>query len=154
MSNPWEDIKLSDYENHMSLDSVKQLQSMNHTMKSQFDDYDVHSVMVLGIAGGNGLEHISKEKYQKVYGVDINESYLTAVAERYSELSDVLECLKVDIINETDKLPNSDMVIANLFIEYVGYDAFSKAITKVKPHYVSCVIQINEPVRHLINTET
>lgn len=151
MRNPWEDIKLSDYENHMSLDSVKQLQSMNHTMKSQFDDYDVHSVMVLGIAGGNGLEHISKEKYQKVYGVDINESYLTAVAERYSELSDVLECLKVDIINETDKLPNSDMVIANLFIEYVGYDAFSKAITKVKPHYVSCVLQINESIEQWVS---
>ncbi len=29
MSNPWKDISLSDYENHMSLDSVMQLQSMN-----------------------------------------------------------------------------------------------------------------------------
>ena len=27
--NPWEEISLSDYENHMSLDSVKQLQAMN-----------------------------------------------------------------------------------------------------------------------------
>ena len=31
MSNPWKDISLSDYENHMSLDSVMQLQSMNQT---------------------------------------------------------------------------------------------------------------------------
>ena len=28
MSNPWEEISLNDYENHMSLDSVKQLQTM------------------------------------------------------------------------------------------------------------------------------
>ena len=51
MSNPWKDISLSDYENHMSLDSVMQLQSMNQTMKSQLEDYDVHTVMILGIAG-------------------------------------------------------------------------------------------------------
>ena len=62
MSNPWKDISLSDYENHMSLDSVMQLQSMNQTMKSQLEDYDVHTVMILGIAGGNGLEHIDTEK--------------------------------------------------------------------------------------------
>lgn len=29
MDNPWKEIKLDDYENHMSLDSVKQLQAMN-----------------------------------------------------------------------------------------------------------------------------
>ena len=28
MSNPWEEISLNDYENHMSLDSVNQLQIM------------------------------------------------------------------------------------------------------------------------------
>lgn len=39
MSNPWEEISLNDYENHMSLDSVKQLQIMNSIMKEQFEDY-------------------------------------------------------------------------------------------------------------------
>jgi hypothetical protein len=29
MTNPWEEIPLSDYENHMKLDSVMQLQAMN-----------------------------------------------------------------------------------------------------------------------------
>lgn len=38
MANPWEEIKLDDYENHMSLDSVKQLQTMNMIMKSQFSE--------------------------------------------------------------------------------------------------------------------
>lgn len=33
MKNPWETIKLSDYENHMKLDSVMQLQAMNNMMK-------------------------------------------------------------------------------------------------------------------------
>ena len=37
MNNPWEEIKLDDYEKHMSLDSVKQLQTINKMMKEQFD---------------------------------------------------------------------------------------------------------------------
>lgn len=34
--------------------------------------------MILGIAGGNGLEHVDTEKRNKVYGVDINQEYLTS----------------------------------------------------------------------------
>lgn len=52
ISNPWKEISLNDYESHMKLDSVMQLQTMNRMMKSQFDDYPVSSVMILGIAGG------------------------------------------------------------------------------------------------------
>lgn len=58
MKNPWEEIPLADYENHMKLDSVRQLQALNEMMKGQFDIYPVSSVMILGIAGGNGLEQV------------------------------------------------------------------------------------------------
>lgn len=143
MSNPWEEISLSDYENHMSLDSVKQLQAMNSIMKKQFTEYPVKTAMVLGIAGGNGLEHVRSSKLEKVYGIDINEDYLKAVKERYKDLEGTLECLKADLINEADKLPSAELVIANLLIEYIGYEAFGNAIKKIGPKYVSCVIQIN-----------
>ena len=143
MANPWENISLDDYENHMSLGSVMQLQAMNSIMKSQFDSYPADTAMVLGVAGGNGLEHVSVSKFKKVYGVDINESYLEAVSSRYGSLSGVLECLRIDLVNEADKLPHADLVIANLLIEYVGYEAFCKAVEKIAPSYVSCVIQIN-----------
>lgn len=143
MSNPWNDINLSDYENHMSLESVKQLQAMNSIMKKQFGDYPVRTATVLGIAGGNGLEHVSTDKFEKVYGVDINEEYLKAVKERYKDLSGILECLHIDLISECGKLPHSDLVIANLLIEYIGYEAFQKAVKRIDPKYVSCVIQIN-----------
>lgn len=144
MGNPWEEISLSDYENHMRLDSVRQLQSLNRTMKIQLEKFSVSSAMIFGIAGGNGLEHVDKNKYTKVYGVDINETYLRTVEDRYKELSGILQCLKIDIINEADRLPGVDLVIANLLIEYVGYEAFAEAIRKVSPRYVSCVIQIND----------
>ena len=61
MNNPWNEIPLSDYENHMKLDSVHQLQTMNEMMQGQFDAYPVSCIMILGIAGGNAL-NISKKK--------------------------------------------------------------------------------------------
>ena len=143
MNNPWKDIDLNDYESHMSLDSVKQLQAMNKMMKEQFFSYDIRSLMILGIAGGNGLEQISKGQFEAVYGVDINEDYLAAVKERYPELECDLKLLCVDLINESDRLPHADLVIANLLVEYIGYEAFADVISKVQPDYVSCIIQIN-----------
>lgn len=143
MNNPWEDIRLDDYENHMKLDSVMQLQTMNSMMKDQFGAYPVKTAMVLGVAGGNGLEHVRRDKYQTVYGIDINEDYLKVVSERFSDLSGVLKCLKIDLMGEADKLPHAELLIANLLVEYIGYDAFKTVVQKTAPSYVSCVIQIN-----------
>lgn len=143
MKNPWRDIELSDYENHMKLDSVMQLQVLNQMMKNQLNAYSVDSVMVLGVAGGNGLEHINPEKYSVVYGVDINPQYLREVGKRYKNLDSTLKCLCVDLLTEVSKLPTADLVIANLLIEYIGYDCFKAVVRRVKPKYVSCGIQIN-----------
>lgn len=143
MKNPWEQISLADYENHMKLDSVMQLQAMNEMMYGQFDTYPVSSIMILGIAGGNGLEHIQKDKFEEIYGVDVNSSYLQSVKQRYSNLDGILKCLCINLIDEADKLPKADMVIANLLVEYIGYECFQKAISRVNPKYVSCIIQIN-----------
>lgn len=143
MKNPWEEISLADYENHMKLASVMQLQAMNEMMEDQFNSYPVSSVMILGVAGGNGLGHISKDKFSKVYGVDVNAAYLKEVIRRYPDLEGVLECLCINLLNESDKLPQADMIIANLLIEYIGYSCFQKAIRCANPKYVSCIIQIN-----------
>ncbi|MDE5936831.1 MAG: methyltransferase type 11 [Ruminococcus sp.] len=143
MANPWEEISLSDYENHMNLDSIMQLQTMNQMMKGQFDAYSVSSAMILGITGGNGLEHINVNKFKKVYGIDINKEYLKAVQERYSDISDILECIQLNLIEEANKLPKAELLIADLLIEYIGYDCFQKTVKQVQPKYISCIIQIN-----------
>ena len=150
MKNPWEEISLDDYENHMSLDSVRQLQAMNALMKEQFEAYPVHTAMVLGVAGGNGIEHVRPEKYRAVYCVDINEEYLNAVRERYAG-QPAVQCLRADLTEEADRLPDAELVIANLLIEYIGYPAFTKVIRKVDPEYVSCVIQINTDEKNWVS---
>lgn len=143
MVNPWVGIPLDDYENHMRLGSVMQLQTMNQMMKSQLEDYPVSSAMILGVAGGNGLEHVQKCKYAKVYGVDINPDYLQESALRYPDLTGVLECLCIDLTKHMGRLPETELLIANLLIEYIGYNNFQKVVQHTNPKYVSCAIQYN-----------
>lgn len=141
--NPWEGIPLSDYENHMKLDSVQQLQAMNRMMKRQFALSGSGTAMILGIAGGNGLEHALHSGLGKVYGVDINSDYLQQCKKRYPQLGERLECICADLTDSEAVLPHADLVIANLLIEYIGYECFIKAVSKIHPRQVSCVIQIN-----------
>lgn len=143
MNNPWEEISLSDYENHMKLDTVMQLQSMSKMMKAQLYRYPVKSVMILGVAGGNGLEHINPKEFDKVYGVDINRGYLAECEKRYPQLGCVAEYLCVDLMEENAVLPKADLLIANLLVEYIGYECFNGIIKKTNPQYISCIIQIN-----------
>ena len=151
MKNPWEEIDLEIYESHMRLDSVMQLQAMNAIMKKQLEAYPAATAMILGVAGGNGLEHIRRGKYHTVYGVDINADYLRAVSERYQELSGVLQCLQIDLTKYADQLPEAQLLIANLLIEYIGYASFQNAVLQVRPMYVSCVIQIDTDVQNWVS---
>lgn len=143
MSNPWEEVDLKDYEGHMSLDSVYQLQELSNMMKEQFYLYDIRTIMILGIAGGNGLEHINKGSFEKVYGVDINKKYLDECGKRYKSLEGVFETICVDLLSDNLKLPCSDLLVADLLIEYIGYECFKKVVKIVNPQYVSCIIQVN-----------
>ena len=131
MRNPWQEISLDDYENHMKLDSVMQLQTLDRMMKEQLNDYPVSSVMILGVAGGNGLRHVPTDRISKIYGVDINPRYLEETVARYGYMGETLECLCIDLCENLEELPQADMVIANLLVEYIGYEAFQRVVEKV-----------------------
>lgn len=141
MKNPWKEIPLSDYENHMSFETVGQLQRLNSMMKAQFNKYPLSSVMIFGAAGGNGLEHIDPDKIQKVYAVDINPDYLEQCKARHAALNGILECICLDLTDSNIILPRCELIIADLLIEYIGCRAFKNAVKKIKPTYVSCIIQ-------------
>lgn len=82
MKNPWCTVPLKDYEAHMGLDAVAQLQALNRLMKSQFEAYPAKRIAVLGVAGGNGLEHIPPGT-EKIYAIDVNRDYLNVCSERF-----------------------------------------------------------------------
>ena len=145
-NNPWNEIALTDYERHMSLASIMQLQALNKLIKGQLKAWPVSSTMILGIAGGNGLEHIRDSGIKKVYGVDINAAYLSETSVRYQDLGNILELLCIDLHKCSGKLPGAELLIANLLVEYIGCGCFRQVVQQVEPIYVSCVIQVNTGV--------
>jgi len=143
MRNPWEEISLTDYESHMALPSVFQLQTLSRMMDGQLNDYPVSTVMILGVAGGNGLEHIRLERGQTVYGVDINAAYLETCRERFRNLGDRFHPIRADLTDPSLRLPHAELVVADLLVEYIGTACFAENIRQIGPQYVSAVIQIN-----------
>lgn len=142
--NPWKIIDLEDYESHMKFKTVQQLQILNSLMRDQIATYDIKTICILGVAGGNGLEHIKHDQFDKVYGIDINSAYLCECKKRYNDLSSCLELIKVDLTDiENSILPNAQLLIANLIIEYIGINTFIKQVSKINPMYISIVIQVN-----------
>ncbi|MEC5321515.1 class I SAM-dependent methyltransferase [Brenneria populi subsp. brevivirga] len=127
----------------MQLPDVGQLQALNNIMRHQFNDFPVKTLCILGVAGGNGLEHIDRAAIEKVYGVDINQDYLKSCRQRYGHMSDTLSLLNLDLTRPDAQIPTVELIVANLLIEYIGLDAFSAKLQDHPAKYVSCVIQKN-----------
>ncbi len=143
MGNPWNEIDLNEYEKHMQYASVMQLQTLNKIIKKQLGSFAASTAILLGVAGGNGLEHLIDSKISKLYAVDINKEYLNNCKNRFPNLDNYIEYLCKDCMSEDLILPHADLVIADLFIEYIGYDKVSHLLKIIKPKYVSCAIQVN-----------
>lgn len=54
-----------------------------------------------------------------------------------------LETIHTDLTQLTECLPYADLLVANLLIEYIGYDCFQGIVEKVRPRFVSCVLQLD-----------
>ncbi len=57
-----------------------------------------------------------------------------------------METIRADLTRDAAMLSYADLIVANLFIEYIGYGAFKRIIEQVNPKYISCIIQINTDV--------
>lgn len=143
MKNAWTEIALSDYEGHMSSENVLQMQTINSMMKERSTVFDAESVMILGVAGGNGLENFSDDRFTAVYGVDINPDYLEECRKRYSYMGEKLRLCCTDLISQAEQLPHVQLIIADLLIEYIGLEQFTKVVKLISPEYVSCGIQLD-----------
>lgn len=121
---------------------MQQLQALNKTMEAQWQAYpSAERAAVLGVAGGNGLEYCGRQ-IKKVYGVDINKTYLDACRQRFGEtLKDRLELVQMDLTAPEIQLPKVDLLLADLVIEYVGIETFCKKAAGSFAKWVSCVIQ-------------
>lgn len=150
--DPWEKISLDTYENHMCLSQVAQLQALNRIMQSQWGAYlEGKNAAVLGIAGGNGLEHCG-DNLQTVYGIDVNENYLKSCAQRFGlAMGARLKLLQLDLTQPDVELPQADLIIADLLIEYVGVENFCIKAARARAKTVSCVIQGSDEAQSFVS---
>jgi Methyltransferase domain len=119
MSNPWLAVPLSEYEQHMSSEEVQQLGALSELFVEAIERCRPSSIAVLGIAGGNGLEHIDSSVTTRLVGLDLNPEYLESVRERYSHLAG-LELHCVDLSRQRLALQPVQLVHAALIFEHAG----------------------------------
>ena len=153
-NSAWDFIKPDDYDAHMSHPNVAQTQMLNRITKEQFEllpqeQRSGSCVAILGIANGNGLEHVIPCEISKVIGIDISNSFLAECKSRYKDIKSRLNLFQLDLTIDTDEtvkvLSECNLIIANLLIKHIHLDNFIK-ITAGLPRnkqMISCVIQVN-----------
>jgi hypothetical protein len=131
MSNPWLSVPLSDYEGHMSSADVQQLTALSDLFNQALMLRCPASVAILGVAGGNGLDHIDPTCTKRILGIDFNPSYLETTRARYAALPGLqLHCL--DLSTGVVTLAPVDLVHAALVFEHAGVEqCLENAVTLV-----------------------
>ena len=153
MSNPWLEIPVSDYENHMK--EVGQAKILNSLIKSCLDKYQPKNFALLGCTTGNGLEHINPEITNKIYAIDINPEYLQKTKERFVAKIQNLEILNIDIQNDELTIKNVDLFFVGLVLEYIETE---KALIKIirtlsKKGILIIIIQKNKKTSFVSKTK-
>jgi predicted TPR repeat methyltransferase len=125
-NNPWLEIPLDDYEKHMSHATVGQLGLLSSLTNKYLTRIKPASCIFVGVAGGNGLEHINNEISRHIVGIDINQDYLDVAHKRHHNKIPSLLLLNLDVSKNTDTIFHSDLIWAALIMEYIGIDACLK----------------------------
>jgi SAM-dependent methyltransferase len=151
MTSPWLSVPLEDYEAHMSSEGVQQLPALADLFKHSLERCMPESLAVLGLAGGNGLEHIDSIITKRIVGVDINRPYLDAVKRRFETIPGMEFCC-CDLRCSDLHLDPVALVHAALIFEHTGLDrALDNAISLVAPGgKLSVVLQLPSENGHAV----
>ena len=143
MTSPWLAVPLEDYEAHMSSEGVQQLPALADLFKHSLERCMPESLAVLGLAGGNGLEHIDSIITKRIVGVDINRTYLDAVQRRFETIPGMELCC-CDLRCSDLRLDSVALVHAALIFEHTGLNrALDNALSLVAPGgKLSVVLQL------------
>jgi len=117
--NPWLEVPLEDYEGHMGSSPINQLGPLADLFGEALARLRPRSVAVLGVAGGNGLEHVDSTLTTRVVGIDVNPGYLAATKQRFPDLRG-LELHCVDLQHDLLDVAPVSLVHAALVFEHAG----------------------------------
>lgn len=118
MNNPWLDVDLTDYVNHMSSPEIGQYQMINDSFKTILGKLEPARIFVPGCTIGNGFEYINWDKVKKVTALDVNPDFLKVLREKFHGRQK-LEIIEGDFGAFSTQDRRYDLIFSALFFEYV-----------------------------------
>jgi SAM-dependent methyltransferase len=141
MPNPWLSVPAADYEGHMGSPGVRQLEFLSRVFGGLVREFEPESLVVLGCATGNGLEHIERGRLRKLVGLDINPEYLDVCRKRHGERIPEMELVCADFASFDLEAASIDFVHAALFFEYVDPAAAIEKVSRwLKPSGILAIV--------------
>jgi hypothetical protein len=121
--SPWTLLPAADYERHMGPEGLGQLAPLSAILGRACADLRPRRLLALGVATGNGLDHVDPAVTERVVGVDLNIQYLAVARQRLARLGHRLELYCADL-EAVELAPASfDLVWAALVLEWVDLAA-------------------------------
>jgi len=117
-SNPWLEIDISDYINHMSSPEVGQYQLINESFRTTLQKHKPERIFVPGCTIGNGFEYIDWQNVKKVTALDINPDFLNRLQLRFPN-EKKLEIISIDFSSFICDERRYDLIFSALFFEYI-----------------------------------
>jgi len=126
--NPWTLVPAADYEGHMGPEGADQLAPLAAILGKALAGLRPARLLVLGVATGNGLEHVDPAVTRRVVGVDLNLQYLALCRQRQMRLGARLELYCSDAEKVLLDAGSFDLVHAGLFFEHAAPDRMAGRI--------------------------
>jgi len=130
MKNPWTEIPAEDYEGHMKLPEVHQLEPLREIFKKALEKYGPRRIAILGCATGNGIEAVEFSKLEKLYALDINPGYLEILRKRHAANLSKIETMECDLNTDGPDLSGIHLIFAALIFEYVDVKIVTEKIAR------------------------
>lgn len=149
MSSPWLGIPLEDYEAHMALPSVGQAELLADCLEQAVTRLRPRSLLVAGVAGGNGLERVDPAIMDRVVALDFQPAFLSRCSSRHGTRFRAWEAVIHDLDRGWPALEPVDLVMAGLVLEYVDVERFCAGLPDVLQPGGHLVVLLQRPAAHL-----
>lgn len=118
-TNPWTLVPAAEYEAFMGSSGADETVPLATLFARAYLARHPRRLAVLGVATGNGLEHVRVRETGRTVGVDVNLSYLAVTRQRHMRLGPSLQLVCADLEKVELEEGGFDLVHAALVLEYV-----------------------------------
>jgi hypothetical protein len=117
--NPWTLVPAAEYEAFMGAAGTDEMAPLAALFGRVYEARHPRRLAVLGVATGNGLEHVKVRETGRTVGVDVNLTYLAVTRQRHMRLGPSLQLVCADLEKVELEPSGFDLVHAALVLEYV-----------------------------------